>query len=53
MNLASEDIVQHLLDFRLPFGGLTSHELLLLGFVGATWSLIHQVLGPDDPSKKK
>jgi F-type H+-transporting ATPase subunit a len=28
--LPSEDIVQHLLDYRLPFGGLTSHEFLLL-----------------------
>lgn len=29
MRLASEDIVQHLLDYRLPFG-LTAHQLLLL-----------------------
>ena len=26
---------------------------LLLGFVGATWSLIHQVLGPTKPGDKK
>jgi F0F1-type ATP synthase assembly protein I len=41
------------LDGRLGTGWLFTLVLLLLGFVGATFSLIHQVLGPDDPSKKK
>ena len=41
------------LDGRLGTGWLFTLVLLLLGFVGATLSLIHQVLGPDDPSKKK
>jgi F0F1-type ATP synthase assembly protein I len=41
------------LDGRLGTGWLFTLVLLLLGFVGATVSLIHQVLGPDDPSKKK
>jgi len=27
--------------------------LLTLGFVGATWSLIHQVMGGDDKPRKK
>ena len=41
------------LDGRLGTGLVFTLVLLLLGFVGATWSLIHEVLGPDDPSKKK
>ena len=41
------------LDGRLGTGWLFTLVFLLLGFVGATWSLIHQVLGPDDPNKKK
>jgi len=41
------------LDGRLGTRWLFTLVLLLLGFVGATLSLIHQVLGPDDPSKKK
>jgi len=40
-------------DGRLGTKPLFTLVFLLLGFVGATWSLIHQVLGPDDPSKKK
>jgi F0F1-type ATP synthase assembly protein I len=42
------------LDGRVGTGWLFTVVLLFLGFVGATLSLIHQVLGPDDdPSKKK
>lgn len=39
------------LDKRLGTGVLFTLVLLLLAFVGATLSLIHQVFGPDDPSK--
>lgn len=41
------------LDGRLGTRWLFTLLLLGLGFVGATFSLIHQVLGPDDPKKKK
>ena len=41
------------LDERLGTGPLFTVVLLLLGFVGATWSLVHQVLGPDKPDKPK
>jgi F0F1-type ATP synthase assembly protein I len=41
------------LDGRLDTGQLFTLVFLLLGFVGATWSLIHQVLGPDKPGKPK
>jgi len=39
MRAPREDIVQHLLDYRLPFGGLTSHELLLLEVAAFTIGL--------------
>lgn len=35
------------LDGRLGTGPLFTVVLLLLGFVGATWSLVREVLGPD------
>lgn len=41
------------LDGRFGTGALFTVVLLLLGFVGATWSLVQQVLGPDKPDKKK
>jgi F0F1-type ATP synthase assembly protein I len=41
------------LDGRLGTGPLFTLVFLLLGFVGATWSLVHQVLGPDKPRKKE
>jgi F-type H+-transporting ATPase subunit a len=33
---AAEDVVHHLLDYKLPFGGLTAHQLLLLVVAGFT-----------------
>lgn len=41
------------LDGRFHTGPLFTILLLLLGFVGATWSLVKQVLGPDKPDKKE
>jgi F0F1-type ATP synthase assembly protein I len=41
------------LDGRVGSGPLFTVVFLLLGFVGATWSLVHQVLGPDKPDEKK
>jgi ATP synthase protein I len=41
------------LDGRFGTGALFTILLLLLGFVGATWSLVKQVLGPDKPDKKE
>jgi F0F1-type ATP synthase assembly protein I len=41
------------LDGRFGTGALFTILLLLLGFVGATWSLVKQVLGPDKPGKKE
>jgi F-type H+-transporting ATPase subunit a len=39
--LAAEDIVNHLLDYRLPGGGLTAHQVLLLlvavSMIGLFW----------------
>lgn len=40
-------------DGRLETGELFTVVLLLLGFVGATWSLVKQVLGPDKPKPDK
>jgi len=37
------------LDGRVGTGSLFTVLFLLLGFVGATWSLIHTVLGPTKP----
>jgi len=39
------------LDGRFGTGPLFTVVLLLLGFAGATWSLIQQVLGPDKQGK--
>jgi F0F1-type ATP synthase assembly protein I len=39
------------LDGRVGTAPLFTVVLLLLGFVGATWSLVQQVLGPDKPDK--
>ena len=39
-------------DGRAGTGSLFTVVFLLLGFVGATWSLIQQVLGPNKPDKK-
>jgi ATP synthase protein I len=41
------------LDGRFGTGTLFTLVLLLLGFVGATWSLVRQVLGPDKNDKKE
>ena len=41
------------LDDKLGTAPLFLIVLLLLAFVGATLSLIHQVLGPDKPGKKQ
>ncbi|MGH9009887.1 MAG: AtpZ/AtpI family protein [Acidimicrobiia bacterium] len=41
------------LDGRADTAPIFLLVFLLLGFVGATWSLIHQVLGGDDKSEKK
>ncbi len=40
------------LDDRFDTGVLFTVVLLLLGFVGATFSLVKQVLGPGKPGKK-
>ncbi len=40
------------MDDRFATGNLFTLILLLLGFVGATWSLVKQVLAPDKPKKK-
>ncbi|MGH8990277.1 MAG: AtpZ/AtpI family protein [Acidimicrobiia bacterium] len=40
------------LDGRFETDPLFTVVFLLLGFGGATWSLIHQVLGPDKGDKK-
>jgi F0F1-type ATP synthase assembly protein I len=37
------------LDGRVGTGSLFTVLFLLFGFVGATWSLIHTVLGPTKP----
>ncbi len=39
------------LDGRFGTGALFTVVFLLLGFVGATWSLVQQVLEPDKPEK--
>jgi F0F1-type ATP synthase assembly protein I len=39
------------LDGRFGTGALFTVVFLLLGFAGATWSLIQQVLGPDKQDK--
>jgi F0F1-type ATP synthase assembly protein I len=39
------------LDGRVGTGSLFTVLFLLLGFVGATWSLIRTVLGPTTPGK--
>lgn len=41
------------LDERFDTGELFTVVLLLLGFVGATWSLVHHVLAPDKRDKKE
>ena len=41
------------LDGRFGTGPLFTVVLLLLGFVGATWSLVQQVLGPDKRDKRE
>ena len=41
------------LDNRFDTAPILLLVFLLLGFVGATWSLVNQVLGGDDESKKK
>jgi ATP synthase protein I len=41
------------LDGRFGTGALFTVVFLLLGFLGATWSLVHQVLGPDKQDKKE
>lgn len=41
------------LDGRFGTGALFTVALLLVGFVGATWSLVAQVLGPKKPDEKK
>jgi F0F1-type ATP synthase assembly protein I len=41
------------LDGRAGTAPLFLLVFLLLGFVGATWSLIHQVLGSDDKRETK
>lgn len=41
------------LDNRLDTAPIFLLVLLALGFGGATWSLIHQVMGGDDKSDKK
>ena len=40
------------LDGRFETGPLFTVVLLLLGFVGATWSLVRGVLGPNQPSRR-
>jgi F0F1-type ATP synthase assembly protein I len=40
-------------DGRAGTGVLFTVGFLLLGFVGATYSLVRQVLGPDKPEKKE
>lgn len=40
------------LDGQIDTGPLFTVVLMMLGFVGATWSLIRQVLAPDKPDKK-
>jgi F0F1-type ATP synthase assembly protein I len=40
------------LDGRLDTGVLFTVVFLLLGFVGATWSLVRHVLGPGKPGSK-
>ncbi len=41
------------LDERFDTSPLFTVVFLLLGFVGATWSLVRTVLAPDRPEKKK
>ena len=41
------------LDGRFETGTLFTLVLLLLGFVGATYSLVRQVLAPDKRDKQK
>jgi F0F1-type ATP synthase assembly protein I len=41
------------LDDRVGSAPLFTVAFLLLGFVGATWSLVRQVLGPTKPGKKE
>lgn len=41
------------LDGRFGTGTLFTLVLLLVGFAGATWSLVQQVLKPDKPDKKE
>lgn len=41
------------LDGRFGTGALFTVVLLLLGFAGATWSLVHHVLGAEKPDKKE
>jgi F0F1-type ATP synthase assembly protein I len=41
------------LDERFGTGVLLTVVFLLLGFAGATWSLIQQVLKPDKPDRKE
>jgi F0F1-type ATP synthase assembly protein I len=40
-------------DGRAGTGSLFTVVFLLLGFVGATWSLVQQVLGPPSKPEKK
>jgi F0F1-type ATP synthase assembly protein I len=40
------------LDDRFGTGPLFTVVFLLLAFVGATWSLVRQVLGPGKPGSK-
>jgi F0F1-type ATP synthase assembly protein I len=40
-------------DGRAGTGSAFTIVFLLLGFVGATWSLVQQVLGPSKPEKKE
>jgi F0F1-type ATP synthase assembly protein I len=41
------------LDDKLGTAPLFLVVLLLLAFIGATWSLVHQVLGPDKRDPKR
>lgn len=41
------------LDKRFETGAIFTVVLLLLGFVGATWSLVRAVLAPDETDDPK
>ena len=52
--LAAEDIVGHLLDYELPGGGVTAHQILLVGvslfMIGLFWYAAKKV--QTKPQKK-